>query len=136
MPSIVEVSADSVTTSQLVSALLEVQGVRLPSRLARVRGALNAPVVVNVTTVQDWPAFFWAISGVWLSATDRQSTRGRYVITTAIEAEPMVVEFEQDEARVAGFVHGLEALIEDLVSIRLEPAQLDALGNPLGIRSP
>ena len=48
----------------------------------------------------------------------------------------MVVEFEQDEARVAGFVHGFEPLIEDLVSIRLEPAELDAFGNPLGNRSP
>lgn len=93
-------------------------------------------MVVNVTDVQDWPAFFWAISSVWLSATDRQSTRARYVIRTAIEAEPMVVEFEQDEARVAGFVHGFEPLIEDLVSIRLEPAELDAFGNPLGNRSP
>jgi hypothetical protein len=136
MPSIVEVSADSVTSSQLAVALLEVQGVRLPSTLARVRRALNAPVVVNVTDVQDWPAFFWAISSVWLSATDRQSTRARYVITTAIEAEPMVVEFEQDKTRVSGFVHGFEPLIEDLVSIRLEPAQLDAFGNPLGNRSP
>jgi hypothetical protein len=134
MPSIVEMSADSVTSSQLAYALLEVQGVRLPSTLAR--RALNAPVVVNVTDVQDWPAFLWAISSVWLSATDRQSTRARYVITTAIEAEPMVVEFEQDEARVAGFVHGFEPLIEDLVSIRLEPAELDAFGNPLGNRSP
>jgi hypothetical protein len=134
MPSIVEVSADGVTSSQLASALLEVQGVRLPSRLARVHRALRAPVVVNVTEVQDWPAFFWAISSVWLSATSRQSIRARYVITTAIEAEPMVVEFEQDEARVAGLVHGLEASIEDLVSIRVESAQLDALGNRLGTR--
>jgi hypothetical protein len=135
MPSIVEVSADGVTSSQLAAALLEVQGVRLPSRLARVQRALRAPVVVDVTEVHDWPAFFWAISSVWLSATNRQSTRARYVVTTAIEAEPMVVEFEQEEARVAGLVHGLEPYIEELVSIRVEPAQLDASGNPLGNRS-
>jgi hypothetical protein len=133
MPSIVEVSADGVTSSQLAAALLEVQGVRLPSRPAR---ALRAPVVADVTQVQNWPAFFWAISSVWLSATNRQSTRARYVITTAIEAEPMVVEFEQDEARVTGLVRGLEAYIEELVSIRVEPAQLDASGNPPGNRSP
>jgi hypothetical protein len=136
MPSIVEVSADGVTSSRLASALLEVQGVRLPSSLARARRALEAPVVVDVTDVRDWPAFFWAIASAWASATDRRTTRARYVITTAVEAEPMVVEFEQDEARVTGFVHGFEPLIEDLVGIRLEPAQLDASGNPPPTRSP